>query len=302
MNWMTWTLNVCLKYRLIFISVFVSSVALGIAYLHFSTYKYTAELRVTAVYSSQQLPSGIGGIASLAGISLPGDKQVTPIALYSEALRSRDIADAVVADKRLMQHIFARNWDAEASEWRQNAGPFDAVVNGAKRLLGVPVQAWHAPDSADVQRHLQKNMAIIESQKTNVTTIAVNDPDPEMAKRLLSVLNSAADNYLRKRELRRSTEYVAYLERKLTEVEIAEYRQSLVQALSSQERMRMMASSSVPFAAEPMGRIIASVRPTTPKPVFVILASVVLGLLLAVLACLSAQLVRNVRNDAAHAV
>lgn len=252
----------------------------AVAYLHLATYRYTAELRVTAVYSAQQLPSGLSGIASLAGISLPGDKAVTPIALYSEAMRSRDVAAAVVADPVLMRHIFAEEWDAAAGRWRDPGGLVRGLLDGAKRLLGVPVQPWSPPDAADVQRYLAKHLAIIEAPKTNVTTIAVNDPDPEMARRLLALLNEAADRHLRERALARSSEYIAYLERKLLEVQVADYRESLVQALSAQERTRMMASSDAPYAAEPLGAITASVRPTTPKPAVVLAAALVFGLLL----------------------
>lgn len=252
----------------------------AILYLHLATYRYTAELRVTAVYSAHQLPSGLSGIASLAGINLPGDKAVTPIALYSEAMRSRDVAAAVVADPLLMRHIFADEWDAAAGRWRDPGGLARGLLDGTKRLLGVPVQPWSPPDAADVQRHLAKNLAIIEAPRTNVTTVAVNDPDPDMAKRLLATLNDAADRHLRERALARSGEYIAYLERKLLEVQVAEYRESLVQALSAQERTRMMASSDAPYSAEPLGAITASVRPTTPKPAVVLAAALVFGLLL----------------------
>jgi uncharacterized protein involved in exopolysaccharide biosynthesis len=279
-----WFVDVTMRYRWTVAAVFAAVLGAAILYLHLATYKYTAELRVTAVYSSQQIPSGLGGIASLAGINLPGDKQVSPIALYGEAMRSRDVADAVVADKVLMQHLFAEEWDAARGVWREQPSLRRDIVQAAKRVLGVPDVAWSAPDSADVQRHLARNLAIIESAKTNVTTVAVNDPKPEMAVRMLETLNQAADRHIRERALSRSTEYIVYLERKLLEVQVAEYRQSLVQTLSAQERIRMMASTGAPYAAEPLGRIVVSTKPTTPKPAVVLSAAVVFGLILGILA------------------
>jgi len=281
-----------------FVLLGLGAVLLGaIAYLHLATYRYTAELRVTAVYSAQQLPSGLSGIASLAGISLPGDKAVTPIALYSEAMRSRDVAAAVVADPVLMRHIFADEWNAAAGQWRDPGGFTRGLIEGVKRILGVPVQPWSPPDAADVQRHLAKHLTIIEAPRTNVTTVAVNDPDPEMAKRLLSTLNDAADRHLRARALARSSEYITYLERKLQEVQVSEYRDSLVQALSAQERTRMMASSDAPYAAEPLGAIVASVKPTTPKPAVVLAAALVFGLLLGFTMAALADVSRHHRSN-----
>lgn len=288
-----WTVDIVSR-RWPFFVVGLGGALIGaIVYLHLATYRYTAELRVTAVYSAQQLPAGLSGIASLAGISLPGDKAVTPIALYSAALRSRDVAAAVVADPVLMRHIFPDEWDAAAGRWRDPGGLTQGLVQTAKRLLGIPVQPWSPPDASDVQLHLAKHLAIVEAPRTNITTVAVNDPDPQMAKRLLATLNEAADRHLRERALARSSEYIAYLERKLLDVQVAEYRESLVQALSAQERTRMMASSDAPYAAEPLGAIVASVKPTTPKPVVVLVAATILGLLAGLALAVLADIVRS---------
>jgi uncharacterized protein involved in exopolysaccharide biosynthesis len=294
-----WVVDVAWRYRLTVVAVFALVLGGAVLYLHLAVYRYTAELRVTAVYSSQQMPSGLGGFASLAGINLPGDKQVSPISLYGEAMRSRDVADAVVADKVLMQHLFSEEWDAGAGVWRERPSVRRDVVRTAKRLLGVPDTPWSKPDSADVQRHLSRNLAIVESAKTNVTTVAVNDPDPAMAIRLLSTLNAAADRHIRERALARASEYIVYLERKIMEVQVAEYRQSLVQALSAQERIRMMASTGAPYAAEPLGRIVVSTRPTTPKPVVVLVAGLLFGLILGLLAAALRHFVASSRTAAA---
>lgn len=291
-----WTVDVVSR-RWPFILVGLGVALLGGGlYLHFATYRYTAELTVTPVYSTQQLPAGLSSIASLAGISLPGEKAVTPIALYSEALRSRDVAAAVVADPVLMRHIFSEEWDAAAGRWRNPGGLVQGLVQTANRLLGIPVQPWSPPDASDVQRHVAKHLAIFEDPRSNITTVAVDDPHPQMAKRLLATLNEAADRHLRERALAILGEYIAYLERKLLEVQVAEYRQSLAQALADLEQRRMIASSNAPYAAEPLGAIVASVKPTTPKPLVVLAAATILGLLAGLAIAVLADIVRSRRT------
>ena len=49
-----------------------------------------------------------------------------------------------------------------------------------------------------------------------------------------------------------------------------EHRQVLSAALLKQENTRMMASSNLPFAAEPFGAPYQSIKPTNPNPFLVI--------------------------------
>ena len=249
----------------------------AVAYLHAAKYKYTAELKVTPVYQAQQLPSGLSGLASLTGLNLPGDKTITPIALYTEALKSRDVAEEVARSKPLMRHIFADDWDSAAGRWHRPEGVGITLIANIKAVLGLPSENWAPPDGADLQRYVGKNVTVFESPRTNITSITVNDVDPTTARQILLALHRAADQHLRSRALVRSTQYIAYLERKLATVTNVEYRQALVEALSQQERLRMMASSSTPYSAEPLGEITSSRRPTTPDPVVILGAALIFG-------------------------
>jgi uncharacterized protein involved in exopolysaccharide biosynthesis len=271
------SLRIVAVYWYVILLTVASAFAVAIGYLHAAEYKYTAELKVTPVYQAQQVSSGLSGLASLTGINLPGDKTITPIALYTEALKSRDVADNVLRNNHLMQHIFANEWDAAAGRWRQPEGIGITLIANIRAALGIHGERWTPPGGADLQRYVEKNVTVFVSPRTNITSVTVNDVDPEAARQILLALHSAADQHLRSRSLARSTQYIAYLERKLVAVTNAEYREALVDVLSQQERLRMMASSSTPYSAEPLGEITSSHRPTTPDPVVILGVALILG-------------------------
>lgn len=270
-------LRIAVVYWYVTVFTMVSVFAVAIGYLHGAEYKYTAELKVTPVYQAQQASSGLSGLASLTGISLPGDKTITPIALYTEALKSRDVAEDVARNKPLMQHIFANEWDAADGHWHPPEGVGITLIAYIRAVLGIRDERWTPPDGGDLQRYVGKNVTVFESPRTNITSVTVNDVDPGTARQILLALHLAADQHLRSRSLARSTQYIAYLERKLTTVTNNEYRQALVDVLSQQERLRMMASSSTPYSAEPLGEITSSRRPTTPDPVVILGAALIFG-------------------------
>ena len=85
------------------------------------------------------------------------------------------------------------------------------------------------------------------------------------------------------------------LSAQLGKVTIAEHREALAQTLSEQEKQRMAASSSAPYAAEPFGNATASPRPTSPRPILVLAASLMAGLLLGTLAALGVARLRAYR-------
>src|SRR3546814_7065560 len=103
--------------------------------------------------------------------------------------------------------------------------------------------------------------------------------DPNFSRYFLNRINAEADKFLRQKSLIRSTEYIKYLQGRLNEVQVVDYRQSLLDQLRFYERMRMMANSDISFVAEVFGGAEASQRPTRPRPSIVLVICIALGLI-----------------------
>ena len=69
--------------------------------------------------------------------------------------------------------------------------------------------------------------------------------------------------------------------------QVRKIRQALHDILAEQEKRRMVASSNLPFAAEPFGAPTVSVKATSPRPLLLIFTSLVLGIVLGVAIALS---------------
>src|SRR3546814_110384 len=126
---------------------------------------------------------------------------------------------------------------------------------------------------------------------TGVQTCAL--PISNFSIYFLNRINAEADNFLRQKSLIRSTEYIKYLQGRLNEVQVVDYRQSLLDQLRFYERMRMMANSDISFVAEVFGGAEASQRPTRPRPSIVLVICIALGLISWTLYALFAEMVKN---------
>ena len=252
-------------------------------YLHAATYKYTAEIKVSPAQSSKMgnaRLSQLSGLASIAGVSLPQDAASMSFSLYLEGLKSLDVARELAKDPQVMHMIFAAEWDPSRQAYFEPRGPLTDVIRSTKSMLGVPNYVWQPPDAQQLQSYLSRNIQIIQNAKSPVVVLTYENKDPRFAANLLQKLHSAADNSLRGKARVRAEENVAFLNQELSQVTNIELRTSLASAQTEQVMQLMTASSSLAFAAEPFGKPIVSLRPTSPRPIILLIAGAVGGLMI----------------------
>lgn len=286
------------RYRWLGIVLVAVSLILAVSYLHIATYKYTAVLALTPADQSGQKPSGnLANLGSLVGVDL-SSQAGSAFAMYAEAVTSYPVAERLSKRASLMQAIFKESWDPAAQRWREPQSLLRGIVTRVKRLLGVPIKAWTPPDGHDLQNYIEKNVLIAEDKRKALIRLTYLNPDPKVAVELLAGINVEADNFLRARSLERSTRYVEYLERRLAEIQVVEYRLSMAQMLGNYERTRMMASSDTSFAAEAFGDIWVSPNFTTPNPWIVLAAAFIAAMALWIgLALFTLPLVEYLRRQ-----
>ncbi len=267
---------------------------LAVCYLHFAENKYSVVLKVTPTISvTPTVPAGIGNLASLAGISIPGGLESIAFDLYLEGIKSRETSAVIATNQTLMQHIFPAEWDEDAGEWTKPSGIMPALLRLIKAVLGASDGPWQPPDAGRVNEFLDEEVNIVRDRNSPVVTILMQHSQPEVAQSLLGALHDSVDSALRKKELDRTTSYVEYLKERMTNVSVTEYRQALYEVIVEQEKRRMVASSDLPFAAEPFGKPTASPQPIKPRPTFVLILSLFLGSLVGVLGAFVANQLGN---------
>jgi Chain length determinant protein len=265
----------------------LAALLLSIVYLHLATYRYSVTLQVTAASGhGGGSTSKLGNLASLAGLNLPMPEDETPFELYIHGLTSRQTADLLAQDNEFLRGVFGEEWSVRESRWVEPRGVIPVLKRGLRRILGGPRLPWSPPDGARLHKRLVKEIRIDRKKSSPIVSLSVASPNPEIGRMILWKLHLQSDGILRERTLKRTSEYIAYLQDKLRTVDVAEYRQALSEILTDQEKTRMVASSTLPFAAEPFGRPTALAAPTYPNQLLVIagaiLGAIALGTFLAV--------------------
>jgi hypothetical protein len=278
-------MRLAIKRKLLIFGVFSCYMFAYYTLIHLVTFKYVAELKVMPAQPSDSLLQGsLGGLAAAAGVKIGQGQSAPPFVVYPVQLKSREIAEVLTKDSFIMQTLFANNWDAKLGIWKEDKNITRSIVKNIKSILGIPVYPWRAPAAPEVQKILENFVEINEDKSTSIQTLSFASANPEFAKQFLWKIHKASDAKLRERSLARSEKNVEYLQRKLNTLDVTTYKQALTEILVQQERQRMVASSNIAFAAEPLGLPYTSTNPTRPRSFIILLfmfcASILTGLIL----------------------
>lgn len=169
----------------------------------------------------------LGGLASLAGVSLPGGGNKDENLAF---LTSRDFLARFVEEEQLLPVLFARKWDAAHARWN---------VDDPEKV----------PTLSDGVNFLDRRVrSVQEDRRTGIITLSVVWKDREQAARWANLMVERANRDLRARAISDAEASKTYLNGELEKTDVVELRQSLYRLIESQIKTIMLASVRPEFA------------------------------------------------------
>jgi uncharacterized protein involved in exopolysaccharide biosynthesis len=233
--------------------------ACGTTYALLATPWYRAEsiLIVANDRSHVGLAAKLGGLASLAGYTMPELQSAEPVAL----LRSRQIVKELISDRNILPVLFSDQWDAEIGDWR--------VAEPTRR-----------PDLRDGSEYFQKKiLAVTEDLRTGLVTVAVEWTDPVLAAQWTQELVQKVNKKMQIGEIDRATRNISYLRRELAATDNVALQQSISQVVESEMQRLMLARGNDEFAFRVVDHADSPKHQSRPQRLLVIVASGLFGLI-----------------------
>lgn len=262
--------RVLLKYkRMILASMFVAALlSAGISLLMHNIYR--GEVLLAPAQSGDNktgglasvLSGGLGGLASLAGVSISGGSTDESLAV----LQSREFLWNFVQEKKLMPILFENDWDAEHKKWKES--------NPKKQ-----------PGQMDVWRLLNKGgvLNIDKDKKTGLVTVAVDWKDPALAADWANSLVERLNQYLAQQAIARSESNLKYLNEQLMSTQIEEMRKTLFDLIGNEQKNVMLAKTQKEFAFKVLDPAVEPDKKIKPKRSFIVILAVFAAGFLAIL-------------------
>lgn len=205
---------------------------------------------------------GLGGFASLAGISLGGGGSTEE---NLAVLKSREFLWKFAQEKKLMPILFEDNWDNVQKRWKET-------------------DPKKQPGQLDVVRLMNGGVLEVRAdKKTSLVTVSIDWKDPELAAAWADQLVTQLNQYLRSEAIERSENNLKYLNEELARTQIEEMRKALFDLIGQEQKKSMLAHAQREFAFRVLDPAVVPDQKIKPKRSIIVLLAAMLAGFIAVL-------------------
>lgn len=231
---------------------------------------YRAQVVMAPVADEQKggglssLAGQLGGLASLAGITVGGSQSNTAEAIAT--LKSRAFTERFIAEKNLLVVLFAEDWDAGKNTWTVT-DPRD-----------VPT-LWDG-----VERFDKSVREVTQDSQTGLVTMSIDWPDPQLAAEWANAMVTDVNATLRRKAIEQSEKNLKYLTAQLAGTTELELRGAIYGLMQAEMRNAMFASGKTEFAFRVIDPAVVPEKNVWPNKILFIVLGLSAGLLLGVFA------------------
>ena len=219
----------------------LSSVLYALSLTNF--YKSEVILNVAGESNALRSLSGMGSLASMAGITLPSSGE-DKSAIAIKTIQSRAFLKHLITFENVLPSIMAsKSYDFESKKiqfdpkiYNENNGEW--VRKPGKNQQSKPsyLEAFCCDDNTYLNQ-----VSIFRNKKTNLITISVEHISPIFAKEFLELIINEANELLRNRDLQESSAAIAFLNTEIPKASLITMKDAINMLLQSQLQKQMLA-------------------------------------------------------------
>jgi uncharacterized protein involved in exopolysaccharide biosynthesis len=252
---------------------------LAVAYALYVPESFKAETLLAPVQEEKTGASSalsqFGGLAAMAGISIPSDSNVEQVVA---TLQSRKFLRVFIKEKNLLPILFEEIWDADKQAW-------------------IVESKGNEPTEQQAVESFKGLLSIDEDKKSGLITLSVSWKDPKVVAEWTNDLVKQLNEQLRKKAIAQSKKRVGYLEQELAKTTLQDMRAVLYNLLESEKQKAMLANVNEDFALEVIDPAVVPEQREKPKRKLIVALGVVCGGFLGIIAVFFLQFLKKLKNS-----
>ena len=265
--------------RLIIICIMLAILSASL-YLRLADRKYTVRYVFAPLATESSGPNlgGLGGLASLAGVSLPSSSS-SDFLTYKFLLKSEEVAARMLKDRDLLASVFSDEWNAEQKVFVEpSSGALKFFLRSVKNLVtGNEPSTYIPPNAARLSAWMDEAFNSSEDRDTGFLTLSAETTEPALIVDVITRATQETDKLLKERYVATAEQTVSFYQHQLNKARAREHREALAKLIAQEDQKLMLASKGSYFVAEPVTEPYVSLGPTSPKASLILALSVVLG-------------------------
>lgn len=244
------------RWRLVGVTVPFTILAIIYAVLATPIYRSNILLAPAEEMSIQSsLLSQLGGLASVAGVSVGGDSSAEPLAV----LTSRGFTHSFIEDFNLLPVFFSDDWDEASASWN---------IRNEKDI----------PDLRDGFKFFDENVRTVsEDRRTGMVTVTIEWKDAEVAAAWANVLIDRLNRFMREKAIAEAEENIEFLKNEMNATNVAALEQSIASLLERELQKKMLAKGNEEFVYRVIDKAEPGRKPVKPRVVLIVFIATVFG-------------------------
>jgi LPS O-antigen subunit length determinant protein (WzzB/FepE family) len=277
------------KKSILTITLFAAFFSVFYALLQPNIYRADALLAPAGVDNSDGI-SGLagqfGGLASLAGVSLP-DSGLDKSDLGLEVLRSRKFVREFVERHKILPQLMAADyWDPDTRKLKIDN---DIYNEKTKTWLG----KGGAPSNEEVFEIYNKIIILEEDTASDFVRIGFKHKSPDIAAQWTSLVIKDLNDAIRMQDINEAESAIAYLRQQVESSPLADLRKLFYELIQKQTEVMMLANVRYEYVFKTIDPAIVPEKKSEPKRALICVLSTLLGGFLSVIFVLLRNYIRQ---------
>ena len=230
-----------------------------------------------------------GGLASLAGVSLPDDG-VNKSELGLEVLKSRKFVREFVERHKITPQLMAVDyWDPKKRELKLNADVYDEK---SKAWLGKD----GPPSSQEIFQAYMASLILEEDPASEFVRLGFKHKSPDIAAKWTGLIVKDLNDAIRRKDMSEAESSIAYLRKQIETSSLTELRNLFYNLIQSQTETMMLANVREEYVFNTIDPAIVPEKKSEPKRALICILGTLLGGFFALIYVLGRHYIRSINS------
>lgn len=217
-----------------------------------------------------------GGLATLAGISLPSGSEGSRTDLGMQLMTSRAfIADFVARRDVLPELMAVESWDWRSGEIIFNPDLYDVASEMWVREVDPPKQA--KPSAQEAHDAFLKMLNVSEDEQTGYVTVSVDHESPVVAARWVTWLVEDVNLVVKAQDVAEAEDSIAYLKQQVDNTSLADLQALFFELIQSQMETVMLAKVRPEYVFKTIDPAVVPEEKSKPRRLLICALGILVG-------------------------
>ena len=246
---------------------------------------YTASALLAPAESSGGGLSGLmkqyGGLATLAGVSLPGGEEGSRAQLGMQLMKSRAFIGDFVERRDILPELMAvESWDAGSGDIVFAAEVYDGASKTWIRDVEPPKVA--KPSSQEAHKAFSEVLGVSEDKQTGYITVSIDHQSPVVAAQWVNWLVEDVNTAVKAQDVSEAENSIEYLKQQVANTSLADLQAMFFELIQSQTETVMLAEVRPEYVFKTIDPAVVPEEKSKPSRALICVLGTLLGGMLGV--------------------